>query len=1128
MKKKMNLWCSVFSEHRKTFMIMRISLFLILISTLQILAVNSYSQSTRLTLDMKNVTIKDVLSRIEEQSDFYFLYDSGLIDVHKKVDMVVQNEQIDVILNKLFGEGKVNAVVRNRHIILTPVQELVIQQQSRQISGKVTDTSGAPLLGVSVVIKGTTTGMITDADGNYSLPNVPGNATLTFSFVGMKTQEVIVGTQMSINVTMEEETIGIEEIVAIGYGTVKKSDLTGSVSSIKMSDMGSKHSISVADYLMGGIPGLNISKSSSTSGQTSMEIRGPNSISASTQPLLVVDGIIYDGNLNELNPSDIESVDVLKDASSAAVYGSKAASGVVIITTKRGKSTRPVIMVDAKLGIQSLIRTEQTYDVDGYLNMRIDAMNEYSPQKDKPGFYNNPNSLPEGVDLNTWLGYTSSSGNVDPTNIWLSRLNLYAVEIDNYLEGKSVDWYDEVFRTGIIQDYNVSLSGKTDRFNYYWSVGYMKNQGVVYHDSYSTLRSRINLDGKITDFLKVGVMANLTVSDNGKTPASWESVFSASPLGDMYDADGSYTINPNGDNMSTNPFDPTKNSRDIGAQSLVTTTFAHIYLPFGFTYEANLNNRWGWSHNYLYQPANSNTGQGSSGIADRTESRTIKWSIDNILRWNKTIKEVHRFDVTLLYNAEEYNYFQTVASATNFSVSEELTYHGIHLGGLQAVVSNDEVDTAAAMMARLNYAYKNKYLFTYSFRRDGFSAFGQANPWANFHAAATAWTLSEEKFMLPIKPVISNLKLRVSIGQNGNSDIGRYSALSQLTSGYYIINGATVNTFNTANLANADLCWEKTSSTNFGLDFGLFDGKLSGNIDTYLMKTKDLLLTRQLPTTTGYDAVIANLGQLNNKGLEVSLNSLNISNENFRWSTKFNFSMNRNEIVHLYGEMVNILDEAGNVIGQREADDISNGWYIGHALDGVYDYKVIGIWQKEEAEEAAKYGKFPGDFKMLDKNNDYSFYPDDDKEWLGYTKPRYRFNMRNNLTLFKNFDISFQIRANLGHIKNSDWRKSSVYTQRISQYVVPYWTEENRSNLYTRVRPQGSGTPYNSAAFCRIDDFSVSYRIPKETLGKYSIESAKLSFSIDNVYSFDKWERWDPETNSPTPTVFTFGVNLTL
>ena len=446
--------------------------------------------------------------------------------------------------------------------------------------------------------------------------------------------------------------------------------------------------------------------------------------------------------------------------------------------------------------------------------------------------------------------------------------------------------------------------------------------------------------------------------------------------------------------------------------------------------------------------------------------------------------------------------------------------------------SEDEIDTGNAMMARLNYNFNDRYLFTASFRRDGYSAFGENNPYANFPAFAFAWRISEEKFLKSIS-WIDNLKLRLSWGINGNRSIGRYAALANLDSESYLHDGNTVIGIYATRLPNKDLKWEKTEAYNIGLDFNLFNNRLNGTIEAYYMSTKDLLLTRSLPDIIGFSGVTTNLGEVRNKGFELTLNSVNIDHENFKWSSSLIASLNRNEIAHLYGEMVDILDEQGNIIGQREDDDIQNGWYIGHALDEIYDYKILGVWQENEREEAARYGKEPGDFKIWDVNNDGQYLPEDDKVFQGYRKPRFSFGIGNTMEFFKCIDFSFFIRSDLGHkSSNSHYAHSTdYYYDRINAYKYDYWTPENPTNEFARL---GSNTKspsfnvYKSRSFVRLQEISIAYRIPNTISSKWNITNARVYLNISNPLLITDWNYWDPESLSPAPRTFTLGINFTL
>jgi TonB-linked SusC/RagA family outer membrane protein len=1016
---------------------------------------------------------------------------------------------------------------------------LQAQDKTSVVKGLVQDNNNNPVGGVSVTIRNTknnfTSGVNADSAGVFSFSRIPsgGPYSFTFSALGYENQTLSGYTIkeniiLSLVVKMKSVAATLTDVVVVGYGTMKKKDLTGSVSHVKMSDMQNKEGVSIADFLRGAVAGLNISRSASVTGAQSFEIRGATSIGASTQPLLVVDGMIFSGLLNDINPSDIEAIDVLKDASSTAIYGSRAAAGVILITTKQGKTEKPVISFDEKYSVSTLPEKQQAYDVDGYLNMRSDAMASlYTTHANQPEYYKDPRTL-KNVDVQTWLKYDGAGvpANADPVEYWLLRLNLYPGEIANYKAGKSVDWVGGAFRPGVIQNYNASISGKTSNLNYYWSLGLLDNKGVVANDDYRNIRTRVNITSDITDFLQTGMRVNLSTTTQDNTAANYRNTYQVSPLGDMYDDKGHYKTYPNTDIMGQNPFDKTQYIGQNRNLDIIGSLFAKIKLPFNINYELDYNNRWGSNLTYVYKPSYTIDALLTNGSASRQDFRQYEWSLDNILRWDKTIG-AHRISVLLLYNSARFSSTQTNANASNFSLSEVLNYHSLSLGATPSVNSNDQEDTRASGLIRLNYAYNDKYLVTASVRRDGYSAFGQANPWADFPSVALAWRMSKEDFFKNVKS-INDMKLRLSYGMSGNSGIGRYTALSQLSNGTYVRDGQTIISLYPTSLSNKDLKWEQTTSLNAGFDISMFNSRLNATVDVYYMTTKNMLLARTLPTLTGFTSIMSNLGQLDNRGVELTINAVPAQNARFKWNTDFTFSLNRNKIVHLYGDMVDVVDANGKVTGQREVDDPTNGRYIGHALDEIYGYQVIGVWQVSEKTQAAKYGRVPGDYKTNDPNSDGKLEPLD-YVWQGYTKPRFRFSIRNSFTINNCLDISFLIRSNLGYMKTLDNdATSSGYADRTAQAVYPYWTPENQSNTWGRLGFQKTGNIYNSASFLRIDDLSIGYRFNPKILSKAKIRNARIYLNIDNVWSFDKSQYWDIETGAPTPTIFTTGISLSL
>ena len=1005
-----------------------------------------------------------------------------------------------------------------------------VYAQGFVVTGKVT-SSGESVIGATVQVKGKITGTITDIDGNYRLTLENSKETLVFSFIGYQSKEVTVNGKNVINVELEEDVAQLEEVVVVGYGTMRKKDLTGAITRISTENT-TQSVTSVAEMLRGTVAGFSAGFGTSAKGGGSMLIRGEKSINASNSPLIVLDGVIFNGDLVDINPSDIETIDILKDGSSAAVYGSRAASGVVVISTKQGNEGKSVINFDMKIGMQNLTRNQRPFNGQEYMVMRRDEKIRSNPSRPL-GYFHNPDNLPLGIDLNTWLSYTGASADSNLAEIWLNRLAFSTTEIDYFLAGRETDWFDDTLQNDLRQVYIVIITGKNDRVSYYWSLGSINNQGIVVGDQYKTIRSRLNLKVNVTDWLQVGLQAHYATRNESVDEVDWEEAIQASPWGSKYEENGSLKFYPNDDNMSTNPFaNYEQRDRFNVTQTFNATLNAKITLPWGFVYEMSYSDYNNWQKNHYFDPSTSMAGEKYKGHAVRRNNSAHSWMLDNILRWNHTFNKIHKLDLTLLFNLEKNETWSDKAENSNLTPSEVLGWHAVANGTNPVVGSDDTVDTGNAMMARLNYNLMDRYLFTASFRRDGYSAFGSNNPYANFPAFAFGWRMNEENFMKAIS-WIDNLKLRLSWGINGNRSIGRYAALANLDSEKYLHNGSTVIGIYATRLPNENLKWEKTEAYNIGFDFAILGNRLNGTVEAYYMSTKDLLLTRSLPDIIGFSGVTTNLGEVRNKGFELSLNSVNIDHKNFRWSSSFIASLNRNEIAHLYGEMVDVLDKDGNVIGQREDDDIQNGWYIGHALDEIYDYKILGVWQENEREDAAKYGKEPGDFKIWDVNNDGEYLPEDDKVFQGYKRPRFSFGIGNTMEFFKCVDFSFFIRSDLGHkSSNSHYsHPTDYYYDRVNAYKYDYWTPENPTNEFARL---GSNTKspsfnvYKNRSYVRLQEVSLAYRIPNKISSKWSVSNARVYINVSNPLLITGWNYWDPESLSPAPRTITFGIYFSL
>ncbi len=1013
--------------------------------------------------------------------------------------------------------------------------------QQKGVSGKVTDDKDLPLPGVTVTLKGTNNRTSTNANGEFTLSEVPENGILTFSYLGFIEQEIISrGNGADIRVVLLENITALNEVVVVGYGTQKKRDLTGAVSQVKAAALENQHPNSVQDLLRGNVPGLNVAFSATPKGggNGDLQVRGRSSLTAGRTPLLVVDGVIYPGELSDINPNDIETIDVLKDASSAAVYGAKAASGVVLISTKKGKTNKPTITINTTAGIATKEVKEQVYDADGFVNWRIDVLKSMNPViiTTQPYRFNDPRTLPSSVSTAQWLAYDNTPATADPIDTWLTRLKMFPVEIANYKAGKSTDWEDLIYQNGMRQDHTVGISGKKEEISYYMSLGYTDNNGLTLGDNYKNNRARLNLEGRATKFATVGVNLQYAARDESSVPINFGQVRNASPFGEKYNADGTLRVSPNDDpGNNANPFrDYTFRDRFLKYNTLFATVFAKGALPLGFSYQVNFTPSYDQVREFNHYSVKHPSYIARGGFASRREGTEYSWQIDNILKWNKTFNQIHQFDVTLLANAEKMRNWRDEIENEGFSPSDNLGYHNIGAGNKPIVTSSDNVTTGDALMARMNYTLKDKYMLTGTVRRDGYSAFGQKNPRATFPSLALGWVFSDESFLKSAN-WLNYGKLRLSYGSVGNRDIGGYISLSDLNSGKYLYVSPSGVVIPVAQLyvnrmGNEDLKWERTTSYNAGLDFSILKDRLDGSVDVYDKTTSDLLLLRALPNITGFDNVASNLGGVKNKGIEIGLNSKNISREKFSWRSTINFASNRNKITHLFGK-VNQMDASGKVIGQIENDDPNNGWFIGRDINVIWDLKVLGVWQQDEFAEAAKYGVKPGDFKVQDLNGDFKF-TDADRQFLGSSNPKFTASLRNEFTLY-NFDFSFSMYSYWGAMASfNEAKNNSGFQDRQNSFILPYWTPENPINDYARLFSSNGGANFNvyrKTSFVRLDNVSLSYSFSDNLVKKAGLTGVRVFGTVQNAAIYaQQWTYWDPQNKNPTPRYSTLGLNVTL
>jgi TonB-linked SusC/RagA family outer membrane protein len=1058
-------------------------------------------------------------------------------------------------------------------------------QQSRTVQGKVTDVDGVPLSGVIISVTGASTGATSDEDGNFSV-SVPETTTqLKLSYIGYKEQIVSIEGKTTVDAVLIEDVETLSDIVVVGYGAMRKKDLTGSIVQIRPDQIANENPKTVQDILR-GTPGLNVGYDASAKGGGSMQIRGQRSVytdGGHNDPLIILDGMMFYGELSEINPDDIGQIDILKDASAAAVYGAKAANGVIIIVTKKGARGKPVVNVSTNVGFTTKSAYREVFGAEAYMQYREDwyktptyglntGTGKYeayqSNKTDQPGYYDRPGNLSRyNVSPEAWRDYTTNVAGESDNSIYAKRLALNDVTLENYLAGRSFDWYDHTFRTGFNQDYNASVSGANDKMNYYMSVGYLNNEGAVTGNEYTAVRANMKVEGKVNKWLEIGANVNFQDrSDGDLQPGLGLDYWDAnqvrnSPYASYRDSEGNLTVHPMGDGASHKGYNYDFNRQymelEKGYTVLNSIFTAKVKLPFNITYSFNASPRYQYFYDRYFESSEHPDWLAVDHGANREQAKRFDWSLNNTLNWDYTFAGKHHVNVTLVQEAEEQRYWQDRIEARNILPSDALGLHNTKNGGKSesSFSSDDTHQSADALLARLFYAYDDRYMLTTSVRRDGYSAFGSSNPYASFPSVALAWSFTNEDFFK--WETMNAGKLRVSYGKNGNRSLDDpYLSLANLgtgtgrTQGYIDASGNTaeVRYLSVDRLANPFLQWEKTTAWNLGLDYGFFNNRINGSIEYYVMDTHDMIMSQRLPGFSGFSSIATNLGEVQNRGIELSISSLNLQNEILEWRTTLGFSYNKNEIKHLYYENEDVLDNAGNVTGSKEMDDTSNGWFIGQPISAIWDYRVTGIWQTDEIDEAKKYGQKPGDPKVAnnytadDKENaDGSrtpVYNDKDKEFLGQTAPPIHWSLRNDFTIFKNLSFSFAIYSYMGHKSlsgnylNQD-NGGSLITYALNTYSKEYWTPDNPTDKYGRLDAQGPaglsspGRLYDRS-FIRLENISLGYTFPKAWTSKFDVEKLKLYGSIRNVAVWQKdWEYGDPETGGLASRIFTLGLNLT-
>lgn len=969
----------------------------------------------------------------------------------------------------------------------------VLLAQAKTVTGVVTNIeTGEPIVGATVTVKGKAINAVTDNLGSFTIAALKGDVIL-ITYVGFKDAEATVGTAAVLQVKLSTLNRQMNEVVVVGYGSKKRSDVTGAVSSVPKSRLTQLPVTNVLHAIEGSVAGVNVTTTSSVPGSSaSVLIRGQNSISANSGPFIVLDGVPFSKSgsvTNDINPNDIASIEILKDASATAIYGVNGANGVILITTKRGATGKPVIRYNAYMGFDNIAHMMDPLSPAAYVQKYADWFKQVNP--------------------------TQTQTVVLPN----------AYEVANYNAGKTVDWIKEVTQQGIIQDHNLNISGGTKDVKYYLSGEYMKQQGPVKGYQYHRASMRANLDVNLTDFLTVGTSVSYSNNNYDGGRANFYLAAAMSPYGTLYNAAGGYEIYPmNPELLYANPMLGLNTDRIDRSNNLSNNTYAEIKFKGvlkGLKYRLNTGFNYVTSRNgsYAGRDANNTIGGASSG-----SSETNNWVIENILTYEKNIG-VHHIDFTGMYSGQQRNYYTFGAGATGF-INDELSFNNLGAGATQTASSYRDKYSLASQMGRLNYMYNSKYLLTLTARRDGSSVMGaNTNKYGVFPVAALAWNVDKEDFMKKIS-FVDNLKLRTSYGKSGNEAIGVYGTITTEGTVRFPFSGASTIGVLASNLGNANLHWESSKIFNVGMDFGVLKNRITGSIDYYSTRTEGLLLRRALPIITGYSFVLDNLGITENHGVELTLNSDNYVTKDFKWQTSIVFAANKNKIVDLYGD---------------KKDDAGNRWYIGQPIGIIYDYKLMGVWQPGEDRSQVDPTAKDGDLKFADINGDKKITADD-RMILGQTAPKWTGGITNSFH-YKNLHLSIFIQTAQGQIKNN---VTLTYADEAGRMNIPaetgYWTAANQNSTrpslsYTNTKGYGYAS---DNSYTRIKDVTLSYTFPQNLLDKIKLGSLTVYASGRNLHTFTKWIGWDPENNYsfrgsgdwtnnyPLTRSIVFGANITL
>jgi len=1108
---------------------MRIAILLLFGIFIQASANSLHSQSATLSLNMKNATIEEVLHKIEANTEYYFLYNSRLINVDKKVNVQLEENDINTILSAIFANTDVIYKIEGNQIILNKKEYASLNpQQSRKIQGTITDEKGEPIIGASISVSGTTQGTVSDIDGHFSL-DIPSDAVLQVSYIGYLSQTVNVNNQTLLNIVLREDTQALEEVVVIGYGTVKKSDITGSVASVKVGELREGVTTSVDQMLLGKSAGVNVVQSSGEpGGGFSINIRGASSVNAGNSPLYVIDGVPIDNGrpvttgsivgfsdnrsprnaLSSINASDIESIEILKDASATAIYGSRGANGVILITTRGGrKDEKAQVSYQGYIGIQNPSK-------------KLDLLN--------------------AADYKRILNEIIDAGGDEEGN----RVG----DIAN--GGKGTDWQDEITnKNAIVHDHQLSFAGGTEKTAYYVSLNYMNQEGLIRNTDFERYSARINLQSDVNSRLKIGLNATgsymkdhfvangFGVNESG---GAMYSAYNFDPTLGVMDDEGNYITSP----LLTidNPVAITEGMRSTSdSYRFLASAYGEYTLMEGLSAKLNLGTDFMNESRKSFVSSLTKVGKNNGGLAANQNSEKSNYLIEGTLNYNKT------FGIHSLNALAGVTYQRFVTSRLNNTASdfpnESLGADNLGVGNQETFRISNSVtgNRLASYIGRINYSLLDKYLFTATMRADGSSRFGANNRFGYFPSAALGWKMSNEDFLKDIDQLTS-LKFRASWGKTGNQEIGDYPSVSTFEqAGYAIWDGRQVTGTQPAKMPNPDLKWETTEQFNIGFDFGLFNNRINGNIDYYRKKTTDMLLNLPVPQSTGYESILSNIGRIDNKGFELLVNTVNIDSKNFSWQSSISFSTMKNKVIDLGG-----IDEIIIGAGYTHVTQVAIQ-KPGLPLNSYYGWEIDGIWQIGDDFSHFTEDYQPGDLKYVDQNGD-GVIDDKDRVVLGNSFPDFQWSFANTF-VYKNFDlfIFFEGVQGVDMLNGNlidNYFPINSRRNKIAELYLNRWTPENPTNEYPSFenplkfgRRVVNSKTVQDASYIRLKTIRLSYTLPKKILPH--LQGIQVYATAENLFTITDYIGLDPAVNPnnnanfrvdfnayPTARSFIFGVKI--